>query len=91
MTDGGTLEALALSLATVAFPFRNWLVMLEVVVEQERLRRERQERERAQQNEIAAELAVRFGYVAPADAPQAGMAKPRTVEQSAAGAFMPGF
>ena len=79
MIDGATLQALGLTAMTMAFPFHNWLVMLEAVTAQEAARLAHHRREQQRRSELAA--AVGF----------AGFVKPQTVEQAAAGAFYAGF
>ena len=83
MIDGATLQALGLTAVTMAFPFHNWLVMLEAVTAQEAARRDHRLREQQRRSELLAETAAAAGFL--------GFAKPQTLEQTAAGAFYAGF
>ena len=83
MIDAATIQALGLSVMTVAFPFHNWLVMLDAVAAQEEARRERWQRDSQRRRALIEETVSGFGFI--------GLAKPQTIEQAAAGAFVPGF
>jgi len=83
MLDGATLQALGLTAVTMAFPFHNWLVMLEAVTAQEAARRARLMSDHARRRDLIADTVSGFDF--------AGFVKPQTVEQTAAGAFYAGF
>jgi hypothetical protein len=73
------LEALGLVALTLGAQFCAWLVMLEVVVEQEAARRERAVGEIARRRELLAALR--------AEPAHHGVSKPRNAAEVAAGAF----